>query len=214
MIYLEETFNLAHASPEALDAFIEFSQDHLVPVCPEVGARLVAAWSTNVEWVCQVQQVMEFDDMAALKTFRKNTSNNRGWGEYAAGVEELSPVRRTRLLEPLGPVPKEVLHQAIADSQTSPVNSYLHAILEVGAGKMDQFKEGLARDYPKLPIIASWRPVSGSPNEVIDIWKFPEPQNAYEPADDVKKEFFRVVRELAPKERAIRMITLPYSPLK
>ena len=58
MIYLEETFNLAHASPEVLDDFIDFSQKHMVPICPDVGARLVAAWSSDVEWYCQVKQVI------------------------------------------------------------------------------------------------------------------------------------------------------------
>ncbi len=214
MLYLEETLNLAHASPEALDNFIDFSQKNLVPICPDVGARLVAAWSSDVEWFCQVKQVLEFDDMASLKTFRINSSQNKAWGEYAAGLEEHAPVRRSRLLEPLEAVPTEILHRAIAESKESPVHGYLHAIVEVGTDKMDQFSAGLAEAHKALPIIACWHPISGSPNEVIDIWKFPEPQKAYEPANDEIKGFFKAVRELAPKERAIRMISLPYSPLK
>ena len=71
MIYLEETFNLKGASWEALDDFIAFAKETLVPACPEVGARPVAAaWSSSEEWFCQVKQVLEFDDMQALKAFR------------------------------------------------------------------------------------------------------------------------------------------------
>jgi hypothetical protein len=214
MIYLEETLNLAHASFEALDNYIEFAQKQLVPVCPEVGARLVAAWSSSEEWFCQVQQVLEFDDMDALKAFRVNASQNKAWGEYAAGLEEHAPVRRTRLLEPIGSVPPEVLHQAITESKDTPNYAYLHAILEVGMDKMAEFKAGLAEGYMNLPIVAGWRPVSGSPNEVIDVWKSPEPTKAYEPADELRREFLRNVRLVAPKERLVRMLALPYSPLQ
>lgn len=214
MIYLEETFNLKHASPEALDTFIEFAQKHLVPVCPGLGARLVAAWSSSEEWFNQVKQVLEFDDMEALKAFRIKSSQNKAWGEYLAVLEELAPVRRSRLLEPLGPVPAEILHQTITESQESANQMYLLAILEVDTDKMSQFIEGLAEGYKNLPIIASWRPIGGSPNEVIDVWKSPPPETAYQPADDWSKDFFSRVREVAPKERVIRVIALPYSPLR
>lgn len=214
MIYLEETFNLKHASPEALDTFIEFAQKHLVPVCPGLGARLVAAWSSSEEWFNQVKQVLEFDDMEALKAFRIKSSQDKAWGEYLADLEELAPVRRSRLLEPLGPVPAEILHQTITESQESANQMYLLAILEVDTDKMSQFIEGLAEGYKNLPIIASWRPIGGSPNEVIDVWKSPPPETAYQPADDWSKDFFRRVREVAPKERVIRVIALPYSPLR
>ena len=214
MIYLEETLNLKQASPEALDSYVEHAQAHLVPVCPALGARLVAAWSSNEEWFSQVKQVLEFDDMAALKAFRVNASQEKAWGEYAAGLEELAPVRRSRLLEPLGAVPVEVLHQAISESEESPSHGYLHAILEVGTDKMQQFTAGLAVGHRSLPIIACWRPIGGSPNEVIDIWKSPDSEKGYQPASETTKQFFRQVREMAPKERAIRMIALPYSPLR
>lgn len=213
MIYLEETFNLAHASWEALDNFIDFSQRYLVPICPDIGARLVAAWSSDEDWFCQVKQVLEFDDLNALKTFRMKTSQNKAWGDYAAGLEEHAPVRRSRLMEPLGSVPVEVLHQAIADSQETPNYGYVHAILEVGIDKMADFKAAVGEGYKEHPIIACWRPISGSPNEVLDIWKSPEPKKAYEPADEWGKEFFRGVRVMAPKERAVRLLALPYSPL-
>lgn len=214
MIYLEETLNLKGASWEALDDFIAFAKETMVPACPEVGARLVAAWSSSEEWFCQVKQVFEFDTMQALKDFRIRAGRNEIWGAYAAGLEEQAPVRRSRLLEPAGAVPAEVLHQTAVASEQSPNGGYLHAILEVGAGKMDQFLAGVANAYKDLPIIACWRPIGGSPNEIIDVWKSPEPEKAYQPADDFRKQFMRMVREVAPKERVVRMLALPYSPLR
>lgn len=214
MLYLEETFNLTPASPENLDKFIEFAQKHLVPICDSLGSRLIAAWSSYVEWFCQVTQIMEFDDMEALKAFRKKTSQNSAWGEYLAQLEDFAPVRRSRLLEPVGPVPPSVLHEAIKKSETEPLEVYGLAILQVVAGKMDQFLKTLEVSYKTLPIIASWRPVLGSPTEVIDLWARQLLPQKYEPADAISKQFFKPLREMAPKERLIQIYTLPYSPLR
>jgi hypothetical protein len=215
MIYVEETLNLAHASYEALDRYIEFAREKLVPVLPELGARLIAALSSDEDWFCQVKQIMEFDDMEALKEFRINCSRSGAWGDYAAGLEEHAPVRHSRLLEPLGnAVPSEVLHKAIADSREEPNHGYLFAILEAANGQMEKLEAGLAESRKHVPIIASWRPISGSPNEVIDVWKSPEPRQKYEPADEWKIKFMRSVRLLAPKEKAVRLVALPFSPLQ
>jgi len=151
MIYLEETLNLVPASPETLDVFIEFAQEKHVPLCQRLGARLVAAWFGNVEWICPVTQVTEFDDMEALKAFRIRSCEDRAWGEYQARLEALAPERRSRLLEPLGPIPIESLHEAVSQSQQSPVGGYNLAILEVGADKMAQFKVALAERASSLP---------------------------------------------------------------
>ena len=214
MIYLEETFDLKRASWEALDDFIEFSQKHLVPVCPQVGARLIAAWSSDEERFCQVKQVMDFENMDALKAFRVKASQNKAWGEYAAGLEEHAPARRSRLLEDLAGVPN-LIDETIAETAENPNHGYLHAILEVAPGKMETFREGLAARPKEHPIIACWQPIGGSPNEVIDVWKSPAaPKVAYEAATEEMKVFFRMVRDMCPKERAVRMISLPYSPLK
>ena len=213
MLYLEETLNLRHASPEALDGFIDFARQRLVPICPDLGARLVAAWSSNEEWFCQVQQVLEFADMDALQAFRMRASQHPGYGEYAAGLEAHAPVRRTRLLEPLDGVPQRI-DRAISESAQQPNHGYLLAILEVAPNMLDEFREALGELPDDHPIVATWRPVSGSPNEVIDVWKSPAANAAYAPAEESTRQFFRRVREFAPRERTVRMIALPYSPLK
>ncbi|MHA1988173.1 MAG: NIPSNAP family protein [Promethearchaeota archaeon] len=219
MIYLEETFNLLPAHPENLDKFIAFSQEKLIPACERLEARLIAAWTSNVEWFCQVTQIMEFNDMEDLKVFRVKTSNDTGWGEYISQLEDFAPERRSRLLEPLGPISPETLHAAIESSKKTPIKVYGLATLEVNPDKMTQFIQGFELGIQnKSPItaliIASWRPIGGRPNEVIDLWKTYLIPQGYQPADDFSKQFFRPLREVAPKEHYRGVTMLPYSPLK
>ena len=219
MIYLEEKFNLMPASPVTLEKFIEFAQKQLVPICEPLGARLITGWYTNSEWFSQVTQIMEFDDMEALKAFRKKSSQDQEWGEYAAGLEEFAPERRSRLLEPLGPVEPKVLHKAIRRSQRKPLKVYLLATLEVAPDKMSEFISGLEEAAKMVPIIASWRPIGGSPNEVIDLWKGMDFildgfTKGYEPPNDFSREFFTQLRQIAPKEHAELVFTLPYAQLR
>jgi len=65
----------------------------LVPICNRLGTRIVAAWFSNVEWFSQVTQVFEFNDMDALKEFRRKSSQDKEWGEYMARLESFAPER-------------------------------------------------------------------------------------------------------------------------
>ena len=185
-----------------------------MPICDDVGARLIAAWSSYSEWYGQVTQIMEFDNMDSLKSFRLKTSQNSAWGEYIVGLEDFAPVRRSRLLKPLESVPPKVLHEAIAKSQETRLKVYGLAILQVAAYKMDEMKKGLELSHKSLPIIASWRPVLGSPTEIIDLWATPLLPERYKRASQIEKQFFKTVREMAPMERIVQIYMLPYSPLR
>lgn len=217
MIYLEETLNITPASPDVRDEFIKIAQELLVPACKRLGACLVTAWNGNFEWVMQVIQLFEFEDIEALKKFRINASQDKEWGKYTAQLEVFAPERRTRLLEPIGAVPPEVLHEAIKESQKSPLKAYSMAILEVNPGRMDDFIAGVAAGHKFFPIIASWRPIAGSPNEVIDLWKgdvlFSAESMAYQPFRK-DQQWVRDLRRNASKERIVPLYALPYSPLK
>jgi len=212
MIYLEEKLSLSPASPEALDGFVEFAGQRLVPVCPKLGARLVAAWFSHAELFAQVTHILEFDGIDELKDFRRKASHDSDWGEYAARLEELAPERHARLLEPA--VPPDILHRAIDESRQKPLGTYFLAVLEVAADNMAAFLAGLQEGVKTYPIIASWRPLAFRRNQIIDLWKGPVPQAGYQPADDRSKEFFRNLRPRAPHEYLVPVFTLPYSPLK
>ena len=214
MIYLEETFNLMPASPETMDSFVDFAQEKLVPCYERLRGHLVAAWYSDAEVFAQVIQVLEFDDLAALGAFRAATAGDEGWMECERRIEELAPVRRSRLMEALGPIAPETLRGAAAESQKSPVGSYSLAILEVMPGKMPQFIAALEAPAKALPIVASWRTIVGKQNQVTDVWKGALRQSGYQPADEGTKQFFRGVRELAPRERLVIVYPLPYSPLR
>ncbi|MHA2397465.1 MAG: hypothetical protein ACXADU_01080 [Promethearchaeota archaeon] len=217
MIYLEETLNITPASPDVRDEYIKLAQELLVPACKRLGARLIAAWNGNYEWVMQTTQIFEFDDIEALKSFRIKSSQDKEWGEYIAQLEVFAPERRTRLLEPTGAVPPEVLHKAIEESQENPLKAYSMAILNVVPGKMPEFLDSVAMGHKLIPIIACLRPIAGNPNEVIDLWKgdvlFSVEAMAYRPFTQ-DQQWVRDLRTRATKERIIAVYTLPYSPLQ
>ena len=214
MIYLEETLNLVPASPETMDTFVDFAQEKLVPCYERLGGRLVAAWYSDAEVFAQVMQVLEFDDLAALGAFRAKASDDERWTECERRIEELAPVRRSRLMEALGPIAPETLRGAAAESQKSPLGAYSLAILEVNPGMMPQFIASLEASAAALPIVASWRTIVGRQNEVTDVWKGALGQAGYQRADEGLKQFFRGLRELAPRERLVIVYPLPYSPVQ
>ena len=214
MIYLKETFNLAPASPETRDEFIGFATTDLIPTCDRLGARLVAAWSSHTHWYGQVTQVLEFDDLSSFQSFRAGARDDASWRACAQRIEAFAPERASVLLEPLGPIPPSTLHDAMQASSDTPIDAYTFAVLEVAPGKMDPFIATLTAVKDMFPIIASWRAIAGNPNEVIDLWKGGLGQEAYQPADDRTKAFFRPLREMAPRERLVNLYALPYSPLR
>jgi hypothetical protein len=218
MIYLEEKLNINPATQENRDDFIKVVEEFMVPASKRLGARLIAAWYGNYEWFSQITQIFEFDNLDSLKNFRKKSAQDADWGEYLAQLEEFAPERRTRLLEPIGAVKPEILHKAIEESQNAPLKVYSLAILEVTSDQMSNFIAGIKMGSKVLPIIASWRPIAGSPTQVIDLWKGDVLWNAeewaYQPVKKEQIQFMRNLRIQAPKERIVPIYALPYSPLK
>ncbi|MCP4757748.1 MAG: hypothetical protein GY866_43370 [Proteobacteria bacterium] len=219
MIYLEETYSLAPAMPKTLDAFVGFAEEKLVPAYKRLGGRLVAAWISSVEILYQPTQIIEFDDLGAYEAFRTQAAGDTDWKELMTGLEELAPKRRVRLLEPAAPVFTKTLHDAIAESRKTPLKAYNLAILEVLPAAMEMFLEALGEAAAVLPIATSFRPVTGNPYEIIDVWKGSLEQSGYQNQEwysalGLTEDWWSQLREAAPQERLVTVFTLPHSPLQ
>jgi hypothetical protein len=209
MIYLAQDFDIHPATPETRDRFIEAANEQFLPAQTAAGGTLLAAWFSYSSWFYRITQVIEFPDLATYDGFRRD-------GALRSAVSALSALcadTRDELLEPLGPVPTGTLDDAIAASHDNPEEVYTCAILEVNPGRMEDFTKLLAMGAPNLPILASWRPVSGNPNLVIDLWKG-NLEHGYRASTPAEATFFTPLRDVAPKERLVTCYPLPYSPLK
>lgn len=214
MIYLRQDFDLEPASPATRDRFVALAEESLVPGLARLGGRLIGAWFNHVEWWSQLTHVVELDSLAALDDFRLKARGDSEWQAGMAEVDALAPRRRESLLEPLGPVPVERLHEAIAAQRDAPEGAHTMAILEVNAGAMERFDALLRGAVGGLPIVASWRSMTGNPNEVIDLWNGDIGADGYRPNSKGMEAFFGPLREVAPRERLVPMRPLPYSPLR
>ena len=107
-----------------------------------------------------------------------------------------------------------MLEESIEAAATQPAGVYTFAILEVAPGKMDSFKGLLAGAAGALPIVASWRDLGGNPMRVTDVWRGDLGKDSYAPSTDQAEAFFGPLRQVAPRERLVRMHPLPYSPLR
>jgi len=214
VIYLQRDFDLHPASPATRDRFVALATDALVPAWTRFGARLVGAWFHHESWFSQITHVIEFPDLAAFDATRIAMRDDAAWCAAAKEIEQLAPRRNDTLLEPLGPIAPAVLQTAIEAARTEPAGAHTFAILEVAAGAMERFTGMLAFAKDQLPIVAAWRPVAGNPDLVIDLWKGDIGRDGYQPTNDRTNAFFEPLRAIAPRERLVRLLPLPYSPLQ
>ncbi len=215
MIYLQQDFDLHPASPRTRDAFVALAQDALVPAAERHGARLVGAFFGNSEWFFRVTHFLELPSLAAFGSWRASCRRDAAACDAASRAEALAPSRREALLEPLGAIPLEALNRGIESAREKPQPIYTAAHLKIAPGRMADFSKLLSAAGGLLPILASWRPVAGDPDLVIDLWKGdPEATySRYAPADARANAFMDPLREVAPNERVVRYFPLPYSPL-
>ena len=213
MIFLKQTWNLHPASPATRDRFVEHANDALVPGWASVGGALKGAFFATEEWFHQVIHVTAFEDLAAFDRARQAIESGGEFAELRGTDEALAPERGTALLEDLGPVAAEALDAGIAKAAEKPAGEYTFAILEVDPGRMEDFKKLLGAGAARLPILSSWRDVVGNPAQVIDLWRGNPGQTPYAPSSPQLEAFFGPLREVAPRERMMRLFPMPYSPL-
>jgi hypothetical protein len=220
VIYLEETYDLNPATPTRRDQFVAFAEHELAPVYGESGARLVAAWNCDSERWGRLTQILEFDNFTTYENYRLALAGNQRWSAISGELQSLAPVQQHRLLEPLVPNFVPVLHRAIQSSQGNPLRQYMLAILEVAPGMMELMRQGLSAvaDSQSLPIVMSWRLVSGKQNTVIDLWKSSLQRPGYQTQDEytangIDDDWWTNLRLMAPEEKIVFLDPLPYSPL-
>jgi hypothetical protein len=214
MIILHESLNLDPASPASVDGLCALAEQELAPAAARLGARLVGAFTCDADWYAQVQHLFEFDDLAAYDGFRSKAAGDEQWQRCIAMLEDLAPQQASQLLEPLGPIPVESLHEAIAASEQKPVQIYSMATLEVLPRAMPEFTKLIGEAAGALPIAGCWTPVVGNRLQVMDLWTTALGRDPYRPAQDGMRSFFNALREVAPKERLVNWTALPYSPLR
>jgi len=214
MIYVKQSFDLDPASPATRDRFIEVVNRHVLPANARYGAQLVAGFFAHEEWYNQVIHLTGFEDLAAYEAFRAAMAQDQDARAGISQLTELAPGQRIDFLEPLGPVQPERLQRAISDSQEKPVGVYTFAILDVTPSKMAAFTALLEGAAQRLPIIAALRDVSGHPFRVTDLWATDTGAQGYVPNSDAQEAFFGPLRQVAPRERMMRLHVMPYSPLR
>jgi hypothetical protein len=213
MIYAKESFDLHPASPATRDRFVGTASNALLPAGESLGARPVGAWFCHEEWFSQIVHVTGFENLSAYESYLEAAGADGALGKAYGELACLAPERRTELLETLGPIPETTLDAAIDASAAKPAEVYTFAILEVTPGCMEQFKGMLGAAGPGVPILASWRDLAGNPNRVIDLWRGDIGGSAYAPSSEQMDAFFGPLREVAPRERMMRLHALPYSRL-
>ena len=214
MIYLRQIFNLHPASPRTRDAFCQITEERFLPALPDRGTRLIAAWFSHAEWFSQIEHVLAFESLADFEEYRAELV---GTGALAASFKELAPLafeRREELVEDLGAIPTSALESGLQDCAASPAGVFSYAILEVSPGRMADFRALLEMAGGSLPILACWTDVAGNPDRVIDLWKGDPGGAAFAPSNEMTDAFFAPLREIAPRERLVRLHPLPYSPLQ
>ena len=216
MIYLQQDFDLHPASPRTRDAFVALAETALVPAAERHGARLVGAFFGNQDWFFRVAHFWALPSLAEFERWRAALRGDAAACDAAEQAAQLAPVRSETLLEPIGVVPEETLEQGLADAEGQPQGIYSAAHLKVAPGRMADFEKLLGGAAGGLPILASWRPIAGDPDLIVDLWKGDVERGVapYAPADAAANAFMDPLREVAPNERIVRYFPLPYSPLR
>lgn len=214
MIYLRQIFNLHPASPRTRDSFCRVADEKLRPALDSAGGRLAAAWFSHDEWFSQIEHVVAFDDLGGFASFREQAGRKTALGEVMGELGQLAFERRDELVEDLGPIPTAALAAAIENCKATPETVFTYAILEVAPGRLADFQALLNMAAGTLPILACWNDVAGNPDRVIDLWKGDPGGAAFAPSNELADAFFEPLREIAPRERLVRLHPLPYSPLR
>ena len=220
MFYLIEKLNLQIATAKNLDRFIGIESKQILSVYEQCDAKLMASWICSAETLMQITNIFELKSFeSALKIY--NALNDAGPFQDAVQLSNsLISETNWQLYRSCGQKFSEAFHQAIQASQSTPLKTYTIATLELSRNKMPLFlpKQEAAIDIG-MPLVAFMKSVTGRHDQIIDIWKgdlqaVGYQTQAYYERIGMSEAWWDWMRDVAPKEKMVKVSVLPYSPLQ
>lgn len=220
MFYLIEKLNLQLATAKNLDRYIEIESNQILSVYEQCEAKLMASWICSAETLMQITNIFELRSFeSTLKIY--NALNDDGSFQDAVQLSNsLISETNWQLYNSCGQKFSEAFHQAIQASKSAPLKTYTVAMLEMSRNKMPLLlpKQDAAIDIG-MPLIAFMKSVTGRHDQIIDIWKGDLQEAGYQNQTyynsiGMTEEWWNWIRDIAPKEKMVRVSVLPYSPLQ
>ena len=220
MFYLIEKLDLQVATAKNLDRFIEVESHQVLPVYEQYNAKLMASWICSAETLMQITNIFEFDSFEAVRNIYDAINDDHSHQDVFQLSHSLISQMDWQIFCSCGQKFSEAFHQAVQTSQSAPLKTYTLATLELNRNKMPLLvpKQEAAIDIG-MPLIAFMKSVTGRHDQIIDIWKGDlqaagYQTQAYYESIGMSEEWWNWIRDIAPKEKMVRVSVLPYSPLK
>ena len=180
----------------------------------------MAAWISNTETLFQIMQVFELEAIESALKIHLSLNGDHSYEDLTTQLNSLVSETNWQFYQSVGPIFSEAFHQAIQASQSAPLKIYTISSLELNRAKMPIFipKQEAAISIG-MPLIAFMKSITGRHDRVIDVWKGDLQEagyqtQAYYDSLGMSEEWWDWIRDIAPKERMVRVNMLPYSPLQ
>lgn len=220
MHYLFEKLKLQVAKPKNLDKFIEIESHQILSIYEQCGAKLMASWVCSAETLMQITNVFELESLESIPKIHDAMNGNGSYKDVVQLSQSLISQTDWQLYRSCGQKFSDAFHKAIQASQSAPLQSYTVATLELNQNKMPLLvpKQEAAIDVG-MPLIAFMKSVTGRHDQIVDIWKGDlqaagYQSQAYYERIGMTEEWWNWIRDIAPKEKMVKVSVLPYSPLK
>ena len=220
MFYLIEKLTLHVATPKNLDEFVAFESNQMLPVYNKYDANLMASWICSAESLMEITNVFEIKSLETAYKIYDALNHDGSIEDIVQFSNSLVSKTHWQLYRSVGSKFSDAFHQAIETSQSAPSTFYTVATLQMNRNKMPLFlpKQEAAVDIG-MPLVAFMKSVTGRHDEIVDIWKGDlqaagYQTQAYYEAIGMSEEWWDWIRDIAPKEKMVKVSVLPYSPLQ
>lgn len=220
MFYLIEKLTLQVAKAKNLDRFVELESDQILSVYEQCDVKLMASWICSAETLMQITNVFELKSFESTVKIYNALNDDSSFQDAVQLSNSLISKTNWQLYRSCGQKFSEAFHKAIQASQSAPLKTYTIATLEMSRNKMPLLlpKQEAAIDIG-MPLIAFMKSVTGRHDQIIDIWKGDLQEagyqtQAYYDSLGMTEEWWNWIRDIAPKEKMVKVSVLPYSPLQ